>query len=264
MHIETATVQRHETFAGEYRILTLEAPKVAGGANPGQFIHLRIPRLDGVVLRRPFSIFRACEGLLSILYKEVGKGTEAMRDMAAGTTVSIIGPLGTGFPLGAPGSMPLLVAGGYGVAPLTFLAKRMPEVGVAFVGGAKAGDVLCMDDFRDMGWDVRVTTEDGSLGEHGRVTQAVEGWLQTRETSVVPEFFVCGPDGLLRAIAAMAKRGGWKAWLSLDNHMGCGVGACLACVQRIRGEDGTEAWARVCREGPVFEAERLMWGSHHD
>jgi dihydroorotate dehydrogenase electron transfer subunit len=210
------------------------------------------------VLRRPFSVFDADAGVLSLLYKVVGRGTSAMMSVRVGDNISIIGPLGNGFPESMPNTIPLLVAGGYGVAPLYLLAKRMRTRGLLFVGGRGSDDILCVDLFRELGWQVEIATEDGTIGEKGFVTVALEHWLEHNH-NLVPEFFVCGPDGLLRAVGNRAIAGGWRGWLSLDKHMGCGVGACLACVQKIREEDGTVVWKRVCKDGPVFEAREIVW-----
>jgi dihydroorotate dehydrogenase electron transfer subunit len=150
------------------------------------------------------------------------------------------------------------VAGGYGVAPLYFLAVRMPQRGVLFVGGATAADILLADAFRDLGWTVQIATEDGSLGTRGWVTAPLDAWLKTNAGGNDPEFFACGPNGMLRAVGTRAATGGYPAWLSLDRHMGCGVGACLACVQRVLKE-GRETLVRVCTEGPVFAARDVLW-----
>jgi len=259
MQIEQAKVKSHTLVGGDYRELVLSAPHTAGAARPGQFVHLRVPRLDGSVLRRPFSIYRARDGQLSILYKTVGRGTEAMEAMAVGDRVDLIGPLGNGFPVEAAGNSPLLVAGGYGVAPLSFLAEELaPTRGTVFIGGGAARDILCVGDFESMGWEVRITTEDGSLGEQGLVTAAVDGWLAAHPDAT-PVLYACGPEGLLRAVGERGVAASHTAWLSLDKHMGCGIGACLACVQKIRGEDGSVAWKRVCCDGPVFEAAEVEW-----
>lgn len=259
MHIEQATVTAHESIGPHYRVLTFHAPTLAPGAKPGQFIHLRIPMLHDAVLRRPFSLYRVSGESLSILYKTVGRGTEAMRTLAPGDRLSVMGPLGNGFPIPASTArMPVLVAGGFGVAPLYFLATCLPRKGVLFVGGAGSGDILITDEFRKLGWDVQVATEDGSLGTRGLVTLPLDAWLKACAEEAAPEFFACGPNGLLKAVGARAVRDGFTAWLSLDRHMGCGVGACLACVQRVQ-IDGQETLVRVCKEGPVFEARQVVW-----
>lgn len=258
MKIEQAKIVKHEQYAGDYRVLQLAAPAVAAAAVPGQFVHVQIPRLEASVLRRPFSLFRVDGEILSVLYKTVGRGTQAMAHLAAGESVNLIGPLGNGFPLDLGDGFPVLVAGGYGVAPLYFLATRLPAKGILFVGGAKERDILCTAEFRTLGWDVRVATEDGSVGTTGRVTVALDAWA-VGGSPRPPVFYACGPDGMLRAIGERAVARGWKAWLSLDKHMGCGVGACLACVQKIRLPSGDAVWARVCREGPVFNANEILW-----
>jgi dihydroorotate dehydrogenase electron transfer subunit len=263
MRLHEARVARHEPFGGEYRVLELAAPELAASVQPGQFVHLRVPRLEESALRRPFSVFRARPPLVAILYKQVGRGTGLLTELQPGATLSVLGPLGNGFPLETAGRLPVLVAGGYGVAPLSFLAERLDRRGILFAGGRGAPDILCEAEFRAMGWDARVTTEDGSLGTRGRVTDALDPWLADNP-AVEPVFYACGPDGLLRAVGERAMARGCPAWLSLDKHMGCGVGACLACVQRVRDGSGAVKWARVCRDGPVFECRRIVWPNGSD
>jgi len=242
-----------------YWALDVEAPGVAEAAQPGQFVHVRVPGLEPVALRRPFSIFGAEGTRLKLLYKTVGRGTAQLNRLTPGDTLQVIGPLGKGFPL-APQGVPLLVAGGYGVAPLSFLARRLPVRGVTLIGGRTSDDVLAAEDFERLGWTVRVTTQDGSQGETGLVTLPLDRELaHLRGSGEMPELYACGPDGLLRAVGERAIQAGCRGWLSLDKHMVCGVGACLACVQALRREDGTEWIGRVCRDGPVFEAREIVW-----
>jgi dihydroorotate dehydrogenase electron transfer subunit len=204
-------------------------------------------------------VYDAAPDLLSILYKRVGRGTAVMGELRPGQTVNLLGPLGNGFPLdGVPGALPVLVAGGYGVAPLHFLARRLARRGILFVGGATRRDILCLAEFRALQWPVRAATEDGSLGVRGLVTTALDAWAAQDCDGGPIELFACGPDDMLRAVSERAVARGWTAWLSMDRHMGCAVGACLACVIRVRG-NGHAVWARVCREGPVFEARQVAW-----
>jgi dihydroorotate dehydrogenase electron transfer subunit len=259
MHIENGKVIQHVPIGAGYKVLTLQLPEIAAKAKPGQFIHIRIAALQDAVLRRPFSIYRVEGETLSILYKSVGRGTEVMQRLASEETLSILGPLGNGFPLPlSDDRTPVLVAGGYGVAPLYFLARELQRKGILFIGGARAADILLADEFRRLGWEVEIATEDGSLGVKGLVTVPLDAWLKTRRADLTPEFFACGPNGLLKAIGKRAIQDGFKAWLSLDRHMGCGVGACLACVQKVQFE-GQETLVRVCKEGPVFEAREVIW-----
>lgn len=259
MRIETGTVVSQIAIGTAYRVLTLHLPAVAAAAQPGQFIHLRIAALHDAVLRRPFSIYRIEHDTLSILYKTVGRGTAEMQSLAVGDSLSVMGPLGNGFPLPlAADRIPVLVAGGYGVAPLYFLARRLARPGTVFIGGARAADILLADEFRAIGWTVVVATEDGSSGTQGLVTGPLRDWLGAQPTIMVPEFFACGPNGMLKAVGTIAVQSDRQAWLSLDRHMGCGVGACLACVQRVKVA-GIETLLRVCKEGPVFEARSIIW-----
>jgi len=260
MKIVQARVKSHRELCGKYRLLVLDAPSIASSSKPGQFVHLRVPSHEDAVLRRPFSIYRVKGRSLSILYKQVGRGTAAMGLIEDGDSISLIGPLGNGFPVNRRDILPVLVAGGYGVAPLLFLAESMKKKGIVFIGGATAKDILCAKEFRKIGWDVRVATDDGSLGKKGLVTNILDSWLTTGGKKSRPlEFYACGPDLMLKAVGERAVKNGWKAWLSLDKHMGCGVGACLTCVQRVRAGDGRETWARVCRDGPVFESRQVIW-----
>ncbi|MDA0578029.1 MAG: dihydroorotate dehydrogenase electron transfer subunit [Verrucomicrobia bacterium] len=257
--IEEATVLEHVAFGGGYRRIVFRAPNISRAAAPGQFVHVRIPQLSREALRRPFSIYRADGDELHVMYKPVGRGTHVMEHAHRGDVYSLIGPLGHGFSAEDRDTLPVCVAGGYGVAPLSFLAKRMRRKGVVFIGARAAPDILCTDDFASVGWDVHVATEDGSLGERGLITDALDRWIATRPAGPTPEIFACGPEGLMRALTLRAEKHGWQAWLSLDRPMGCGIGACLSCVQRLRGPDGKEYWARCCTEGPVFAARELVW-----
>jgi dihydroorotate dehydrogenase electron transfer subunit len=256
--MENAQVLEHRDIQGGYKRLVLRAPGIAPEVRPGQFVHLRVPHLEAAVLRRPFSVFTADDDSLAILYKDIGHGTAVLKGAAPGETISLIGPLGRGFRVDIGERVPVLVAGGYGMAALYLLARALPARGVAFFGGKTAGDILCVDEFEALGWRVIIATEDGSRGERGLVTVPLDAWLDSGPPGP-PEFFACGPMDMLRAIGERAIAGDWKAWLALDRHMGCGVGACLTCVQKIRTPDGGWTWQRVCREGPVFESREIVW-----
>jgi dihydroorotate dehydrogenase electron transfer subunit len=259
---ETTTVIEHRIFQGEYRLLKLSAPAIGPLVKPGQFVHLRVPRLADAVLRRPFSVFKADATSLSILYKSVGKGTAAMCLVREGEEVNLIGPLGNGFPpIGQSSKMPVLVAGGYGNAALYLQAAKLPVKGVAFFGGRSAIDILCVDEFKALGWDVRVTTDDGSLGQKGLVTAALDPWLEEQGAGgggQGVEIFACGPNAMLKAVGDRAVKKDITAWLSMDRNMACGVGACLTCVIKRKTADGWE-WARCCKTGPVFKAREILW-----
>lgn len=257
---ENATVIHHRAFQGGYRLLHLSTSQIGPQVEPGQFVHLLVPRLKCSVLRRPFSIFKADDDSVSILYKPVGRGTEAMKSVTEGDSVDLIGPLGTGFPnLGKNKTLPVLIAGGYGNAALYMQAARLPVNGIAFFGGRTAEDILCVDQFEALGWDVRITTDDGSLGTKGLVTAELDPWLEENKGNFQGlEMFACGPNAMLKAVGDRAVEQGFTAWLSMDRNMACGVGACLTCVIKRKTADGWE-WARCCKDGPVFNAEEILW-----
>ena len=258
---EKTTVLEHVEIGSGYRYLVLAAPRLAAALAPGQFVHVRVNALETSALRRPFSVFDADGERVTILYKTVGRGTAALNAARPGDEMSVLGPLGHGFPARCEGTA-LLVGGGYGVAPLHFLAKRLVTAGVMapervklFVGGRTKDDLLALDRFAALGIGVHVATNDGSAGAKGFVTEPLDDALiALREAGEKFEFFTCGPDGLLKAVAERATGTGSKGWISMDRHMICGVGACYACIQKtVRGN------SRCCIEGPVFAAEDLVW-----
>jgi dihydroorotate dehydrogenase electron transfer subunit len=237
--------------------LVVHAPRIAPLVQPGQFAHLRVLPMKDALLRRPFSIFQVQDNTLSILYKTVGKGTETLSRMKPGEELSVIGPLGHGFTVpSAGGDIPLLVAGGYGMAALYLLAQRSPQKGIVFVGGRRRVDILCQPEFEALGWEVRVATEDGSHGAKGLVTAPLLAELKRKAAG--RKLFACGPTPMLRAVAGLAGEFNVPAELSMDEHMCCGVGVCLTCVIPVKTADGWE-YQRTCTEGPVFDARQIAW-----
>ena len=177
--------------------------------------------------------------------------------MRPGEELSVIGPLGHGFTVPQPGAeTPLLVAGGYGMAAMYLLAQRSPQKGIVFVGGRRRVDILCEEEFRAFGWDVCATTEDGSHGEKGLVTQPLLSEL--RRSTTGRKLFACGPTPMLKAVGKIAADFNLPAELSMDEHMCCGVGVCLTCVIPVKVGDDWE-YQRTCTEGPVFDSRLVVW-----
>lgn len=254
---ETVQIESNAPEGETYYRLVLRAPQIAPQVQPGQFAHVRVLPLQAALLRRPFSIFQATGDTISILYKVVGKGTEVLSRLHAGDKLSAIGPLGRGFTVPVPGAeTPLLVAGGYGMAAMYLLAERSPQRGIVFVGGRRRVDILCETEFRALGWEVRVATEDGSSGTKGLVTTPLIAELRTGVTG--RKLFACGPTPMLQAVARLADETGIPAELSMDEPMCCGVGVCLTCVIPVKTGDGW-AYQRTCTEGPVFDSRQVLW-----
>ena len=254
---QTVQIIANERDTDAYYRLVLRAPQIAPLIRPGQFAHVRILPLKEALLRRPFSIFQATNDTFSILYKTVGKGTEVLSRMRAGEELSVIAPLGHGFTGPQPGGeTPLLVAGGYGMAAMFLLAERSPQKGLVLVGGRRRVDILCEREFAAIGWEVRATTEDGSHGVKGLVTQPLLAELQRKAPR--QKLYACGPTPMLKAVGKLAAEFQVPAELSMDEHMCCGVGTCLTCVIPIKTGDGWE-YQRTCTEGPVFDARDIVW-----
>jgi dihydroorotate dehydrogenase electron transfer subunit len=281
---QTVQIVSNERDTDSYFRLVLRAPQIAPLIQPGQFAHVRVLPMKDALLRRPFSIFQVSGDTFSILYKTVGKGTDALARLGAGEELSVIAPLGHGFTVPRRGGeTPLLVAGGYGMAAMYLLAQRSPQKGIVFVGGRRRVDILCEKEFKALGWDVRVTTEDGSHGEKGLVTQpllaelsssrgneaqikkAERGKRKTKSQSLLTsaatrklKIYACGPTPMLRAVGKIAEDSNVPAELSMDEHMCCGVGVCLTCVIPVK-TGNTWEYQRTCTEGPVFDAQQVEW-----
>lgn len=257
---QTVQIVSNERDTDQYFRLVVRAPQIAPLVQPGQFAHVRIPPLKDALLRRPFSIFQVREDTFSILYKSVGKGTDVLSRMQPGEELSAIGPLGHGFTVPkAGGETPLLVAGGYGMAAMYLLAERSPQKGIVFVGGRRRVDILCEKEFAALGWEVRATTEDGSHGEKGLVTQPLLAEIRNPQSAGRNyKLFACGPTPMLKAVGRIAEESNIPAELSMDEHMCCGVGVCLTCVIPIQSGDGWE-YQRTCTEGPVFDSRQVVW-----
>ena len=212
------------------------------GILPGQFVNIRIA---GQFLRRPISVCNITDGVLTIIYKVVGVGTEAMSHLPVGTQLDVLTVLGNGYDLSKAGNAPLLVGGGVGVPPMYMLARQLREMGkeVKVVLGFNTQDeVFYEEEFRALGCDVTVTTVDGSHGVKGFVTNAVDGQQSY--------YYTCGP---LPMIKALLQALGTKGEVSMEERMGCGFGACMGCTIQT-----TVGPKRVCKEGPVFPASELL------
>lgn len=254
----------HREVAPDHWELVFPKAKGFQQAEPGQFVMLLVRQDQAMdpLLRRPLSIFRVGEDRWSVLYRVVGRGTAALSAFRPGDLVDCVGPLGRGFTFDdlEEGTPVALVGGGIGVPPLYFLSQRLLKVGIvpeAFAGFAASSQVVAVRQWEELGVTVRVATEDGRIGHKGLVTDLLEDRLKQGN---VRRVFACGPRPMLRAVAAIAHRYGASCQVAMEEWMACGLGVCLSCVVRVRvSEGGPAAWARVCREGPVFDAREVVW-----
>ena len=234
--------------------LVLDAPQIAAAAQCGQFVHIACG--EGNLLRRPISICEAGEGRLRIVFQVKGSGTEWLADRKEGDTLDVLGPLGHGFDTAALGARPVLIGGGIGVPPMLQTVKCAKAAGAApraVLGFRNRGAVILEEDFRAV-CETFVTTDDGSYARHGFVTDVLQE-LVADATGVA----ACGPKPMLKAIAALAKGAGVPCQVSMEERMGCGIGACLVCACALKGENGETRYGHVCKDGPVFDAEEVEW-----
>ncbi|OVE80793.1 hypothetical protein BVY04_04920 [bacterium M21] len=249
-------------YRGDYFQITLSVPAISQEVQQGQFAHLLLPDTEGILLRRPFSIYDADadKGTISIIYKRVGKGTDLLAEQVPGREIDVLGPLGTGFPAPKPGQKVLIVAGGYGCAATYLIAKRFDNDGVCMIGGRSAGDVLLDDRFAATGQDVQISTDDGSAGHQGLVTELLTAELDKLGDNDDAVVYSCGPNPMLKAVSNICVPRGVETYVSLDEHMCCGVGACFTCVVKIKA-DNDDGWEfiRSCKDGPVFDATTVVW-----
>ena len=245
----------------DYRVLELLAPHIAEHARPGQFVHVRVACQNDPLLRRPISIMSADPhtGIIRLLIKKVGRGTEIMCDLPEGETLDLLGPLGNGFTLPPEGKDVLLIGGGVGIAPLIFFADMLQQApgkhsARGLMGGANEDQLPVWTEFAGRCEEFYVSTDDGSAGEQGFVTDLLPAQIARGDVQAV---YTCGPRPMMAKVAAMCAAAGLPCHVSMESWMGCGVGACLGCVV-----PGTETdYLRVCREGPVFEATKLNWAA---
>ena len=234
--------------------LVLDAPQIAAAAQCGQFVHIACG--EGNLLRRPISICEAGEGRLRIVFQVKGSGTEWLADRKEGDTLDVLGPLGHGFDTAALGARPVLIGGGIGVPPMLQTVKCAKAAGAApraILGFRNKGAVILEEDFRAV-CETFVTTDDGSYARHGFVTDVLQELLADA-TGVA----ACGPKPMLGAIAAIAKQAGLPCQVSMEERMGCGIGACLVCACALKAENGETRYGHVCKDGPVFNAEEVEW-----
>ncbi len=258
MYLTKAMVTQVETVARDCFTLCLKQEQIATVSQPGQFVHVRLSQGISPLLRRPFSIAEANpqQGTFRLLINAVGEGTRYLQGLKQGHLLDCLGPLGSGF---APGSPPYaLVAGGIGAAPLVFLAqalalKNLPVL--FYYGTASAEERLPLHRWLPGSVKQVDVTEDGSAGQKGWVTEALQRDVQ--EGKLPGGIFACGPVPMFRELVRLNSSWGIPMQVSLEERMACGTGACQGCAVEIEQESEID-FLRVCREGPVFDARKVV------
>jgi dihydroorotate dehydrogenase electron transfer subunit len=264
--------RRTEIFAvqrvGEYTQFTVVAPEIADAFRPGHFVAVAVGGENtAMVLRRAFAISAATPGgafagTVQFVVAEHGPGTRWLVQRRAGETLDIVGPLGRPFPMPAEAAPAVLVGGGYGTAPLLPLAQALLAQGSPVeivLGAANAGRLFGELAAKRLVGRVTVTTDDGSAGERGLVTDVLDDAAERIGAQVI---YGCGPMAMLRAVGDLAARRGIRAQVAVEESMACGIGVCMTCVLPVRdsaSSDGRSRFVRSCVEGPVFDAARVRW-----
>lgn len=265
MNLADSQILWNRSLGEAYRCMGLTADDAYKNAQPGQFVMVKLDSGFAPLLRRPFSIHRLIDpgdgnAGIELLYKMVGPTTDQMGGLQPGDTLSLLGPLGRGFSIPSEPARAALVGGGIGIAPLVFLASELTEGGQApdstrvFLGGRSVADLLCVDDFSQMGLRVSTTTDDGSAGEKGLVTGPLERALAAGD---IDRVYACGPVGMLKGVAGLAEKYKVACQVSIETYMACGMGACMGCA--VKSKDPQEDKCRhACLDGPVFDAAQII------
>lgn len=282
-----AEVTVNKKIGPEHFLMRVLVPELTREAKPGQFVHVRCSGEMDPLLRRPLSLHGIDyeHGTISLLYQVVGRGTRLLAEMPAGAEIDIMGPLGRGFTIPEKAQNVFVIGGGIGVAPLFPLVQAMKHykiVQTILLGARSADWVIGTDQLASLGVKVEVATDDGSLGYKGFVTDLVEKRIKL----IKPDyFFACGPNPMLKALLEVTRKSGPDGQVSLEERMGCGVGACLACVCKAAasgqrpaagGEEKVASgqwpvtsenqkivkdfeYKKVCSDGPVFAAGEVIF-----
>lgn len=237
-------IKNRELCQNIYEIV-LDCPEIAREAKPGQFLHVKVSKGMDPLLRRPISISRVYKdkGHISLVYQVIGKGTKEMTALEPGKEIDVLGPLGNGFPV-FPGKRCAVIGGGMGVAPLLELAHSLDACDAYL--GFRCG-TFKLDEYKAACSKLHVATEDGSTGSRGYVTDVIS---DIDQYDIV---YTCGPKAMMRKVKELCEAHSVKCYVSIEERMGCGIGACLVCACRIKDGDSWH-YKKVCTDGPVFEA----------
>ena len=257
----TALIRSHSPAGRGYYRLVLKAPEIATRAVPGQFVMVRVTDTMDPLLARPLGIFSIPSNTtIEILYRIVGRGTKLLSRFEAGSTLSLLGPLGRGFPLPDKQSIPVLIAGGSGFPPLHFFSRLAGKSAHLFLG-SKNKECLppasVIKSFKERVTGVHIATEDGSVGQKCMSTDMLESFLDRmeQEHKVSLVLYACGPHGMLASVNRIAREHSLTCYVSMEERMACGLGACMGCAIPVKAG----GYQRVCKEGPVFDARDLEW-----
>lgn len=254
-----ATVTENKRLIKNHYLLTLRPLKKIQKSRPGNFFMISVESGLDPLLKRPFSIHRLTDRGFQILYRVVGKGTTILSNKKPDDVLDVIGPLGNAFPVNNK-RRNILVAGGLGIAPIFGLADSIvnspaPEKPLLFYGAKTKKEVLCKKNFAGIGIRPVISTDDGTTGKKGDIVKVLEKFIRSGPVNANDyTIYACGPEPMLKALSELAKKLGINGYAALEQNMACGVGTCLGCVVNTTG-----GLKRVCKEGPVFPLNEILW-----
>lgn len=236
-------------------LLTIRPLERVADPDPGQFYMIEVGESLDPLLKRPFSYFRKTAETIQFVYTVRGKGTSLMKELKRGKEINVIGPLGTCYPAPGEGQTPLLIAGGIGMASLFPLAEAFGKRALLIYGARMKDELVMLGELESVEREVITCTDDCSFGKEGLVTDILTEFLKSgRRLPAGYLIYACGPRPMLAAVAEIAVAHGMKGYVSLEENMACGFGACMGCaVKTISG------YSRVCKEGPVFPIDEIVW-----
>jgi dihydroorotate dehydrogenase electron transfer subunit len=251
-----ASIIENRQIKNNHYLLTLHPLKKIKQPEPGNFFMLSVDVSLDPLLKRPFSIHRWLGCDFQVLYRVVGKGTGILSKRRPGDILDAVGPLGNEFPLTKTHDKIILIAGGLGIAPIFSLAEKLKrENPLLFYGARTKEEALCIDELKSLGIKPVISTDDGSSGEKGNIVTTLMKYLTSHSSLIIGHcFYACGPGPMLKALCSLAIKYGIKGYIALEQNMACGLGTCLGCV--VNTVDG---YKRVCKEGPVFSIENVVW-----
>lgn len=251
-----AVVTDNKQVKDNHYLLTLRPLKKINRPRPGNFFMLSVDSSLDPLLKRPFSIYRWLGPDFQILYRVVGKGTAILSKRQPDDILEVIGPLGKGFPVPKSKENIILVAGGLGIAPLWALAETISKKKPLLFYGARTKDeLLCRKELKALGIVPVISTDDGTLGAKDNIVNVLKKYLARRSSHVAHHcLYACGPEPMLKALTLLAKEHDLKGYIALEQNMACGLGTCLGCIVNTK-----EGYKRVCKEGPVFSIEEIVW-----
>ncbi|MEO7803602.1 MAG: dihydroorotate dehydrogenase electron transfer subunit [Actinomycetota bacterium] len=265
---QTAEILSHRKLGDEYHLLSIVAPEIAEAAKPGQFVNLRPAADKHFILRRPFSIYRVNRrgdwaATIEVVFDVRGGGTAALAALRPHDLIDVVGPIGRPFTMPTRQKSCLLVGGGVGAVPLFFLAEELRAIDKrvdTLWGAATASRLVNSIDAKRLGAMAMFTTEDGSEGTRGFVTDVLPEMISKCGTEVI---YACGPNAMLAAVTAVGTRHRIPVQVAMEALMGCGIGICMTCVQPVWNKEGTEVMhVRTCVDGPIFNGARISWDAY--